>query len=131
LECLKWLHESGCPWDDRCIKYAAEHGNLDCIKYAHGRRSKNQLEEGPPSSNSRYSFFFFFFSYSPASSSDCVSIMYPVCNIATIYAHHQQHTRLARTKHPTARARRSVRYRERGAVRQGGATLYELSAVDP
>ena len=35
LECLKWAHESGCPWDERTCSYTAKHGHLDCLKYAH------------------------------------------------------------------------------------------------
>ena len=33
LECLKYLHENGCPWDEgTCL--GAAHGRLDCLKYA-------------------------------------------------------------------------------------------------
>ena len=35
LDCLKYLHENGCPWDIYTTKYAAENGNLDCLKYAY------------------------------------------------------------------------------------------------
>ncbi|ATZ81241.1 ankyrin repeat/4HB MCP domain-containing protein [Bodo saltans virus] len=34
LECLKYLHENGCYWDDRTCSYAAENGHLECLKYA-------------------------------------------------------------------------------------------------
>ena len=35
LECLKWAHESGCPWNDDTCLYAALNGRLECLKYAH------------------------------------------------------------------------------------------------
>ena len=34
LECLKYAHEKGCPWD-RLTCSAAESGHLECLKYAH------------------------------------------------------------------------------------------------
>ena len=34
LECLKMLHEAGCPWDERTPMAAADEGNLDCLRYA-------------------------------------------------------------------------------------------------
>ncbi len=34
LECLKYLCESGCPWDSRTTIWAASSGELDCLKYA-------------------------------------------------------------------------------------------------
>jgi hypothetical protein len=34
LDCLKYLHENGCKWDDTCW-YASFEGNLECLKYAH------------------------------------------------------------------------------------------------
>jgi ankyrin repeat protein len=33
LDCLKYLHEKGCPWNKDTCSYAAEHGHLDCLKY--------------------------------------------------------------------------------------------------
>ena len=40
FECLKYLHEKGCPWDWRTCSYAAWNGHLECLKYARekGRR---------------------------------------------------------------------------------------------
>jgi len=35
FECLKYLHESGCPWDERTCYGAARGGHLECLKYAH------------------------------------------------------------------------------------------------
>jgi hypothetical protein len=35
LECLKYLYENGCPWDERVCGSAARGGNLECLKYAH------------------------------------------------------------------------------------------------
>ena len=35
LDCLKYAHENGCPWDEGTCSYAAEYGHLDCLKYAH------------------------------------------------------------------------------------------------
>ena len=35
LECLKYAHERGCPWDELTCAYAAKLGNLECLKYAH------------------------------------------------------------------------------------------------
>jgi len=35
LECLKYAHENGCPWDERTCNFAARYGQLDCLKYAH------------------------------------------------------------------------------------------------
>ena len=34
LECLKYLHEHGCPWDkDECIDAALAYGNTACLTY--------------------------------------------------------------------------------------------------
>ena len=38
LDCLKYAHENGCPWDRRTTYYSAENGHLDCLKYAHENR---------------------------------------------------------------------------------------------
>jgi hypothetical protein len=35
LECLKYAHENGCPWDKLTCIYATKSGHLDCLKYAH------------------------------------------------------------------------------------------------
>jgi len=35
LECLKYAHENGCPWDKYTCEYAAYNGHLECLKYAH------------------------------------------------------------------------------------------------
>jgi hypothetical protein len=35
LECLRYLHEQGCPWDVLTCLEAAREGHLDCLKYAH------------------------------------------------------------------------------------------------
>ena len=34
LECLKYAHEHGCPWDEGRARAAAENGHLECLKYA-------------------------------------------------------------------------------------------------
>ena len=34
LECLKYAHEHGCPWDELTCRGAAEKGHLECLKYA-------------------------------------------------------------------------------------------------
>jgi hypothetical protein len=35
LECLKYAHENGCPWDAFTCSRAAHNGHLECLKYAH------------------------------------------------------------------------------------------------
>ena len=35
LECLKYAHENGCPWDEETCSEAAYGGHLECLKYAH------------------------------------------------------------------------------------------------
>ena len=35
LNCLKYLHETGCEWNEWSCARAAENGHLDCLKYAH------------------------------------------------------------------------------------------------
>ena len=35
LECLKYAHENGCPWDGETCSNAAKNGHLECLKYAH------------------------------------------------------------------------------------------------
>ena len=34
LECLKYLHENGCPWDENTCIGAASNGHLECLCYA-------------------------------------------------------------------------------------------------
>ena len=34
LNCIKYAHENGCPWDEDTCSYASENGHLECIKYA-------------------------------------------------------------------------------------------------
>ena len=34
LECLKYAHEHGCPWDELTCIAAAVNGQLDCLRYA-------------------------------------------------------------------------------------------------
>jgi len=31
---LKYLHENGCPWDERTCEWATHGGHLDMLKYA-------------------------------------------------------------------------------------------------
>jgi len=35
LDCLKYAHENGCPWDLTCTKAAEKGGYDECLKYAH------------------------------------------------------------------------------------------------
>ena len=35
LECLKYVHEHGCAWNEDTTAYAAENGRLDILMYAH------------------------------------------------------------------------------------------------
>jgi len=35
LNCLKYAHENGCPWNENTCCSAAENGHLECLKYAH------------------------------------------------------------------------------------------------
>ncbi len=35
LECLRYAHENGCPWDEETCWRAAKKGQLECLKYAH------------------------------------------------------------------------------------------------
>jgi hypothetical protein len=37
LECLRYAHEHGAPWDGSTTYYAAHHGHLDCLRYAYFR----------------------------------------------------------------------------------------------
>ena len=37
LACLAFAHERGCPWDEFTCFYAAEKGRLECLAYAHER----------------------------------------------------------------------------------------------
>jgi len=38
IECLRFLHNIGCPWDARTCEAAAKGGQLLCLKYAHENR---------------------------------------------------------------------------------------------
>ncbi|ATZ80083.1 ankyrin repeat/DNA polymerase domain-containing protein [Bodo saltans virus] len=38
LECLKYAHENGCPWGLCTCLYAAVNGHLECLKYLHENR---------------------------------------------------------------------------------------------
>jgi len=33
LECLKYLHENGCPWNEDCRLQAITNGHFECLKY--------------------------------------------------------------------------------------------------
>ena len=33
LECLKYAHEQGCPWDSCTRMYALREGSLECLEY--------------------------------------------------------------------------------------------------
>ncbi len=35
LDCLKYAHERGCPWNEWVCSFAAENGHFECLKYAH------------------------------------------------------------------------------------------------
>ena len=35
LECLRYAHEAGYPWDERTTGAAAWNGHLECLRYAH------------------------------------------------------------------------------------------------
>ena len=35
LECLKYLHKNGCPWDKYATMFAAGEGHLEYLKYLH------------------------------------------------------------------------------------------------
>jgi hypothetical protein len=35
LDCLKYLHKNGYPWNNDTCNEAAANGHLDCLKYAH------------------------------------------------------------------------------------------------
>ena len=35
LECLKYLHENGCPWDKWSCEFASKNGHLEILKYLH------------------------------------------------------------------------------------------------
>jgi hypothetical protein len=35
LECIKYLHENGCPWSEKTCDWAAKSGHLECLKYLH------------------------------------------------------------------------------------------------
>ena len=47
LECLKYAHEHGCPWDEWTCESAAEKGHLECLKYAcaHGCPGSDRYAE--------------------------------------------------------------------------------------
>ena len=33
LECLKYLHENGCPWHEMTCDIAAKNRHLECVQY--------------------------------------------------------------------------------------------------
>ena len=35
LECLRYAHDNGCPWNERTIAYPSYYGHLACLEYAH------------------------------------------------------------------------------------------------
>ena len=35
LECLRYAHEKGCPWDKDICTEASSNGHLECLRYAH------------------------------------------------------------------------------------------------
>ena len=35
LDCLEYAHDNGCPWDQTTCYYAAGRGHLHCLEYAH------------------------------------------------------------------------------------------------
>ena len=35
LECFQYAYENGCPWNEFCLLHAACYGNLECLRYAH------------------------------------------------------------------------------------------------
>ena len=37
MDCLKYAHENGCPWNTSTCSFAANNGHLECLKYAHER----------------------------------------------------------------------------------------------
>lgn len=34
INCLRYAHEHGCPWDAATCKYAFDYGHPDCLQYA-------------------------------------------------------------------------------------------------
>ena len=34
MDCLKFLHEHGCPWDKSLVRVTATRGYYECMKYA-------------------------------------------------------------------------------------------------
>ena len=37
LECLKYLHENGCPWNEEVCCYAARGGHFEILNYLHAK----------------------------------------------------------------------------------------------
>jgi hypothetical protein len=35
LDCLRYAHENGAPWDEATCRYAALNGRADCLRYAY------------------------------------------------------------------------------------------------
>jgi len=35
LECLIYLHENDCPWDEKSCEIASNNGQLECLIYLH------------------------------------------------------------------------------------------------
>jgi hypothetical protein len=37
LDCLQYMHERGCPWNELTCTWAAKGGHLDCLQYAQAK----------------------------------------------------------------------------------------------
>ena len=57
LDCLKYAHEQGCPWDDGVIAGAASLQHLDCLNYAMESRCPFDIEKSLVYVNGSYQFF--------------------------------------------------------------------------
>ena len=43
LDCLKYLHEHGCPWDEGTCLAAAKNGHLNCLNYGTAATKRVEL----------------------------------------------------------------------------------------